>query len=293
MFERVILADDGSPIARTAVPRAAALAAGCGSEVLVVRVSHAAGTRPQDLDESEWRRYVSAEGRAEAAENPLEAEPHLSEVLNELQALGVENVGSLVLHSGDAGDALVEAADRLAAGLLVLTSRGQGGQFTNKATPPQCDPRCGQRNYFTAKVRTDGFGHFLHGVSHHPHRSQFQAGQHTTWNRGQPAQPHPQSDHQYHRRQGKSQPCGKATPPARPKEADPKDRLTARRPRQELAQGHQIRIGLIGQPSPAGHAFLPEIAQVGHRTTKGGQTEPQKHQKYLDHFRSARIVESR
>ena len=127
MFERVILADDGSPIARTAVPRAAALAAGCGSEVLVVRVSHAAGTRPQDLDESEWRRYVSAEGRAEAAENPLEAEPHLSEVLNELQALGVENVGSLVLHSVDAGDALVEAADRLAAGLLVLTSRGQGG----------------------------------------------------------------------------------------------------------------------------------------------------------------------
>lgn len=127
MFERVILADDGSEIARAAVPPAAALAAGCGSEVLVVRVSHAAGTRPQDLDADEWRRYVSPEGRTEAAGNPLEAEPHLSEVVNELLSLGVENVGSLVLHSGDAGDALVEAADRLAAGLLVLTSRGQSG----------------------------------------------------------------------------------------------------------------------------------------------------------------------
>ncbi len=127
MFERIILADDGSPLARAALPRAAALAAACGSEVLVVRVSHAAGARPQDLDEDEWDRYVSPEGRAEAAANPLEAEPHLAEVVAELESRGVQSAGSLVLHADDVGDALVEAADELDADLVVLTSRGQGG----------------------------------------------------------------------------------------------------------------------------------------------------------------------
>ncbi|MGE3960632.1 MAG: universal stress protein [Dehalococcoidia bacterium] len=127
MFERVILADDGSPLARTAIPRTAALSAACGAEVLVVRVSHAAGVRPQDLDEDEWRRYVSPEGVAAAVVSPVEAEPRLSEVVAELQSRGVEGVGSIVLHADDAGDALVEAADELEADLLVLSSRGQGG----------------------------------------------------------------------------------------------------------------------------------------------------------------------
>jgi len=126
MYSRVILADDGSALARSAIPRTAALAAACGSEVLVVRVSHDAGVRPQDLDEDEWRRYVSPEGRADSIVAPLEAEPHLSEVVVALQARGVPHVGSLVLH-GDPADALVEAADELDADLLVISSRGESG----------------------------------------------------------------------------------------------------------------------------------------------------------------------
>jgi nucleotide-binding universal stress UspA family protein len=126
MYARVILADDGSAQARSAIPRTAALAAACGSEVLVVRVSRSAGVRPQDLDEDEWRRYVSPEGRADSVVAPLEAEPHLSEVVAALQTRGVQHVGSLVLH-GDPADALVEAADELDADLLVISSRGESG----------------------------------------------------------------------------------------------------------------------------------------------------------------------
>lgn len=126
MYSRVILADDGSALARSAIPRTAALAAACGSEVLVVRVSREDGARPEDLDEDEWRRYVSPEGRADAVVAPLEAEPHLSEVVVALQAGGVADVGSLVLH-GDPADALIEAADELEADLLVISSRGESG----------------------------------------------------------------------------------------------------------------------------------------------------------------------
>ncbi len=126
MYARMILADDGSELARSAVPTAAALAAACGSEVLVVRVSHSAGVRPQDLGEDEWARYVSPEAIAEAVVSPVEAEPHLSEVVAALQARGVLNVGSLVLH-GEPADALVEAADELEADLIVITSRGESG----------------------------------------------------------------------------------------------------------------------------------------------------------------------
>jgi nucleotide-binding universal stress UspA family protein len=126
MYERVILADDGSALARSAIPRTAALAVACGSEVLVVRVSHDAGVRPQDINEDEWRRYVSPEGLAASVIAPLEAEPHLSEVVAALQAQGVQRVGSVVLH-GDPADALVEAADELEADLLVVSSRGETG----------------------------------------------------------------------------------------------------------------------------------------------------------------------
>jgi len=126
MYRHVILADDGSPAARGAIPRTAALAAAYGSEVLVIRVSRAEGVRPQDLSPDEWRVHVSPEGRAAARVDPLEAEPHLHEAVDELQRRGVAEAGSVVVH-GEASDALIEAARGLGADLLVLSSRGGSG----------------------------------------------------------------------------------------------------------------------------------------------------------------------
>lgn len=127
MLERIILTDDGSSLARAAVPRAAALASGCGSDVLVVRVSHAAGLDPDELDEAGWDAFFAPEAVARAADEPVEAEPHLSEVVSDLQVRGVARAASAVLFSGDVGKALVEAADELDVDLVVMSSRGESG----------------------------------------------------------------------------------------------------------------------------------------------------------------------
>lgn len=126
MYARVILADDGSPLSRAAIPRAAEVARAAGSEVLAVRVSRAAGTRADDLDEDDWAGYFTDAWDERARSAPQEAEPHLAGVVDELQARGVPRASSLVLH-GDAADALVEAADELDVDLVVLSSRGESG----------------------------------------------------------------------------------------------------------------------------------------------------------------------
>jgi len=126
MYERIILTDDGSPLSRAAIPRAAALAAAGDADVLVIRVSEAAGVKPDDLDDDGWDAYLSDEAAEQAAADPLEAEPHLSEVVADLHARGVTHVGSLVVH-GEPGEALVEAADELDADLIVVSSRGMSG----------------------------------------------------------------------------------------------------------------------------------------------------------------------
>ncbi len=126
MYERIIFADDGSPLARSAAPRVAAIAAANDSHVLVVRVSRAAGIDPDDIDYYAWDHYFTDRAREEAASNPLEAEPHLSDVVRDLEARGVSRVGSVVLK-GEAAETLTETADELEANLLVMTSRGTGG----------------------------------------------------------------------------------------------------------------------------------------------------------------------
>lgn len=125
MYERMILADDGSPLSRAAIPRATAVAQATEARVLVVRASKAAGTPADDLDDDDWDDYFTDEAIARAAAEPLEAEPHMSAVVDNLRRRGVR-AGSLVLH-GDAGDALVEAADELDIDLLVMSSLGETG----------------------------------------------------------------------------------------------------------------------------------------------------------------------
>jgi nucleotide-binding universal stress UspA family protein len=70
---------------------------------------------------------ISDAAAARAAAEPLEAIPHMSEVVSDLRARGVSRAGSLVLHSDDAGEALVEASTALNVDVVVVTSHGLGG----------------------------------------------------------------------------------------------------------------------------------------------------------------------
>jgi nucleotide-binding universal stress UspA family protein len=126
MYERILFADDGSPLARSAVPRAAAIARANDSHVLVVRASRAAGIAPDEIDYYAWDHYFTDDAREQAASDPQEAEPHLNDVVRDLQARGVLHTGSVVLR-GDAAETLTEAADELEANLLVMSSRGASG----------------------------------------------------------------------------------------------------------------------------------------------------------------------
>ncbi|MCK9486850.1 MAG: universal stress protein [Dehalococcoidia bacterium] len=125
-YQRILLTDDGSPLARAAIPYAAAMARATDAKVLVVRVSKAAGLSPDELDDDDWDGYFDEKVVTHAAAEPLEAVPHLSEVVEDLKARGVRAAGSLVLR-GDAAEALVEALDELEVGLLVMSSQGETG----------------------------------------------------------------------------------------------------------------------------------------------------------------------
>ena len=52
--------------------------------------------------------------------------------------------------------------------------------------------------------------------------------------------------------------------------------LAAGRSGQKLAQGHQFRIGRFGEPAPAHHELVAEIAQMRHWPAEGRQTQAQK-----------------
>lgn len=126
VYERMIVTDDGSELARAAIPRAAALAAASGSEVLVLRVSHADGVDPEALGAADWQAHVGGEAAARDRAEPHEAEPHLSEAVDAVLASGVTRAGSLLIE-GEPGNAIVLAAERLNADLVVLSSHGLGG----------------------------------------------------------------------------------------------------------------------------------------------------------------------
>lgn len=123
MYQRILLTDDGSEVARAAVPHAATLARGSAASVLALRVSDAAGESPRDVTSESWSTYVD---RARGALEPVEAEPHLSDVVAALREAGVQDVGALVVK-GDAGSAIVEVARRVGCDLIVMSTTGRSG----------------------------------------------------------------------------------------------------------------------------------------------------------------------
>lgn len=125
MFQRILLTNDGSPLSAGAIPYVAAIAGACGAEVVVLRVSRAAGEQPGDLDAERWARAIR-EGGETPPEREVEAEPRLSEIVALVRAAGASSVGSLVLQ-GDPGPAIVEAAERLGADLVATASHGLSG----------------------------------------------------------------------------------------------------------------------------------------------------------------------
>jgi nucleotide-binding universal stress UspA family protein len=123
MYKRILLTDDGSELARKAIPHAAQLASAPGAAVLVLRVSHASGEDRRSLTEDSWPALV----QHGSAREQIEADPPLSEVTAQLTEAGVDAAGSLLLKDDDAGEAIVDASARLGCDVIVMSTHGITG----------------------------------------------------------------------------------------------------------------------------------------------------------------------
>ena len=128
MYRRILLADDGSELARAAIPHAVAMATAASAGVLVLRISHAAGPEPETLGPESWdeRVRLTAPTVPPSDEDRLEAYPPLSEAETALREAGVRAVGTLVVR-GEPGPAIVSVASRLECDLIVMSTHGLSG----------------------------------------------------------------------------------------------------------------------------------------------------------------------
>ena len=122
MFQRILVATDGSPLAKKAVTSAIALAAQNGSELVALTVvpryptnyfDGAAVFTPEDIGriEKQW---------SDSAQVALDA------VATEAKAAGV-NVKTSVVSSDLVGDAIISAAKKHESNLIVMASHGRKG----------------------------------------------------------------------------------------------------------------------------------------------------------------------
>ncbi|MNT57666.1 hypothetical protein D3C72_1950530 [compost metagenome] len=90
-----------------------------------------------------------------------------------------------------------------------------------------------------------------------------------------------EADQRKRGRQREGDPGRQHARPACPSQADRHADLAAGRPGQELAQGHQVRIGVVVQPVAPVHEFAAEIPEMSHRTAERRESQAQKDQEHL------------
>ena len=71
----------------------------------------------------------------------------------------------------------------------------------------------------------------------------------------------------------KADPCSEATEIAAPHQPNGKADLTAGRSRQELAQRHEIGIGMLVKPASLDDELLTEVSNVSDRPAKAADAE--------------------
>lgn len=109
MYERILVPLDGSELAKAILPHVQALAAGQGSEVVLLQVLPAKGVLPKT-----------------AAKERREAEDHLMEVEQALLNEGL-NARHTIRHGSDAAAEIVDYADVNDVDLIAMCTHGRSG----------------------------------------------------------------------------------------------------------------------------------------------------------------------
>lgn len=123
MYHRILIADDGSEVARTSVPYAGVLAKLFEAEVAVVHVSPVAGEVRGSESSAAWANAVDA-GEENPALQGLGIP--LADTLSQLKAHGATSVGAMVFR-GDPRSVIPDVARQLNVDLIVMASNGRSG----------------------------------------------------------------------------------------------------------------------------------------------------------------------
>jgi nucleotide-binding universal stress UspA family protein len=130
MYKKVLLTLDGSELSAAAIPHAVQIASTAGAEVVLMSVIDSvahilAQSAPAGFEAMSGA--ITAEIAQEAVDaQRTSAETELNAVAEQLHAQGVAKV-SLEITDGSAGDAIVEAVDRLGCDLVVMATHGRTG----------------------------------------------------------------------------------------------------------------------------------------------------------------------
>lgn len=118
MYNTILLGLDGSQLAEAAIPHAANLAKTFGSKLVIVRaISIVIPTAPLDEAPVAYGEVIDAETQV--------AEEYIKAKVGELRAQGLDVEGEDLL--GNAGSAIIEAAERWKADLIVMATHGRSG----------------------------------------------------------------------------------------------------------------------------------------------------------------------
>ena len=89
------------------------------------------------------------------------------------------------------------------------------------------------------------------------------------------AAPSREEDHGHRRREREAEPGGQPAREPAAREAHREAHLAAGRPGQELAEGHQVRVGRLAQPAAPLDELRPVVAQVRDRPAEGREPQAQ------------------
>ena len=127
MYKRILVALDGSELARAAIPRAAELGSGGGSDVVLLRVVDTPETlRWQIGVDNEPGPREALVGQALALQLE-EARVDLDHVRARLASAGVRSV-TISVAGGVPGQAIIDTARQEGCEAILIASRGHSGQ---------------------------------------------------------------------------------------------------------------------------------------------------------------------
>jgi nucleotide-binding universal stress UspA family protein len=130
MYEKVLLALDGSRLSDSAVPHALAVAKPLGAEMVLLQVVDSVGHivsqyTPAGFEPGPDRVAVEVAEQAVGTQRSA-AEQHMSEVKRQLEAEGIANV-SIEIVEGSPGDMICGRAEELGCDLVVMATHGRSG----------------------------------------------------------------------------------------------------------------------------------------------------------------------